>query len=478
MHEIYLILAPYLEPFLIFYFISINFIYCILLFLGAKNVNHRSIELKTENFIPIYRSESLPEITFIMAAYNKSDCIVDAIDNLLNVGYEFKKIIFVNDGSTDNTLDLLIERYDLIKIPAFYQEKLKTKPLNGIYQSKSNPIITVLDKVHGEKYDALNAGLNACQSPYFININPHTRIDNKHFEGLIRPLFSYPENIALGAALYIKNGCLVKNNRISSNPFLSDYFSAMQSIEYIRIFLARQGWDFLGGNILISGSFLIFVTKVVKEVGGFAPTIANDMEMIIRLNRIMLASDTPYQITYLPDPVAYTEASKTYREIGKKRARWHKGMLEAIWFNKVLFLNPKYKAFGLINFTFLIISEAIEPFIELIAYIYIIAALYFKDLEMTDLFLLIGIICTFNFFQSLMALIVEESNFSKYAQVKRIVYLLIYSFIESIGYKQLNLYWRLKGALFFLIKFPRISKKTKTVNNLVKTALASKELKW
>lgn len=478
MNELFNYSIYFLNPFFLIYFGFINLIYTILLFYGVKRVNSRARQLAVESLMPIYRSESLPEITFMVAAYNEESDILTTIDNLLALSYEYKRILIINDGSTDGTLDLLKRQYHLLPMPKYYEDKLPSKPVRGLYQSKSHPIIQVIDKENGEKFDALNAGLNACTTTFFITVDADTCIEDANFESLIRPIFFEKTNVALGAAVYIKNGCLLKYNQISPDIAPGDYLSAMQSIEYIRAFLSRQGWNYLGGNVVISGAFSILLTKVVMQCGGFAPTIANDMEIIIRLNRILIATKTPYRIIYLPDPVAWTDAPMTIRELGRQRAGWHRGLLESIWYNRVLFFNTNYRPYGFWTFSFLVLAEALEPLVELLAYLYVLVGLWLHAFDTYALLLILCVVWMFNFFLSLAALLVEETTFSRYTQFKRIVYLMYYSLIENLGYKQMNLWWRIRGFYDFFRKFSKVQQDSKFVNKCVEDAISKGEIKW
>src|ERR1043165_6127197 len=58
-----------------------------------------------------------PTLTVIVSAYNEEDCIADKIENTLSLEYPKDKVqyIFVSDGSTDSTPDV-ISRYAEVKL--------------------------------------------------------------------------------------------------------------------------------------------------------------------------------------------------------------------------------------------------------------------------------------------------------------------------------------------------------------------------
>lgn len=467
MLEDYIYLTYWLDPFFLVYFAAINLIYLILLLLGCIKIYQRNQEIKRDDYTRILRSESLPQICFLVAAYNEAHQIVSMIDNLLHLSYRYKQILVVNDGSKDNTLELLVEKYQLIATPYSLQSDIHAKPIKAVYRSKLFQELTVVDKENGEKHDALNVGINLCTSPYFISVDADTYIDNESFEQLVRPMLINPQAIAIGASVRIRNGCTLTFNKITTELFPLGYVTVMQSIEYLRAFLMRMGWDYAGGNYVLSGAFSIFLTKAVREAGGFAPTVANDLEIIVRLNRMFKATKTPYKIEYLPDPTAWTEGPSTMKSLGRQRTLWQRGLLESMWFHKCLFFNPRYGAYGMFVYPFLFFGEAFEPVVEIAGMIYIIIGLCLGVINSFYLFLLLSSIWGFTFIYTLFCILIEELTFRKYPTSRSFMLLCWNSFIENVGYRQMNLIWRIRGIWQFFKRFPTINKDSKALNQMI-----------
>lgn len=464
MRELYIYYSYWLDPFFLVYFAIINITYCVMLTLGIFSTFKRRKILSIDTYQPVLKSNFLPEITFLMAAFNEAPTIIQSVDNLLHLSYRYKQIIVVNDGSKDNTLDLLKDTYQLIEIPCYFSSVVPTKPIRGVYRSKIHSELLIIDKENGGKFDAINVGLGACHNDYFITVDADTSIDDRDFEMLIRPMLSDPKTIAIGASVRILNGCFLEYNRINARQFPKTYLAAMQALEYLRAFVQRQGWNELNCNYLISGAFAIFLTKPVIEVGGYAPTDANDLEIVLRLNRYMRAKKTPYNMAYLPDPVAWTDVPDTYGEIAKQRLIWHRGLLECLWFHKTMLLNPRYGRFGFVVYPYLIYAEALEPVVEMIGIIYIILGLFLSAINVVSLVLVLGIIFFFTFCFTIICILIEELTFNKFNEKKSLFLLIFYSFIENLGYRQCNLWWRLRGLWDFLKKFSKIQKDSQNIN--------------
>ena len=103
-----------------------------------------------------------PSLSFVAPCFNEANNIIQNVRSLLSIYYFNLEIIVVNDGSTDNSMQLLYDAYDLQKVNHFVQGKLNTQSIHGIYRSV-NPVyskLVVVDKANGGKADALNTGIN------------------------------------------------------------------------------------------------------------------------------------------------------------------------------------------------------------------------------------------------------------------------------------------------------------------------------
>lgn len=456
-----------IEWILFWYFMSINLVYSVLLVLGAISVYKRRQELSVEDFTHILHSNALPEIACIVPMYNEAKNICLCIESILNLTYRYKQIIAVNDGSIDTTLEVLKQRYDLVAIPQFFQNKLPTQPIRAVYRSRSFPELMVIDKLHAGKYDTVNVGINACQDAYFIAIDADVYIDNTGFEALIRPLLAYPESVAIGGTVRIKNGSTLNFNRVNTSGISMRPIPLFQGLEYLRSFLQRQGWNYLGGNFVIAGAFSIFPTELIRQSGGLSSSVAEDMEIVVRLHRIMKEKKKNYRIFYIPDPIAWTEGPSTLSRLGRQRTRWHLGLLETLWIHKKMCLNPCYGFYGMFNYPFWIWGEAIEPAVEAFGYILIFTSWILGLLNTPFAILLFLITLGFTFVYSLLCLLIEELSFRKYPSFKTVMMMFFLSLIENCGYRQFTIYWRLRSFLRFFKNFKAVRKEAKRIQKMV-----------
>ncbi len=434
-----------LDSFFLWYFGAINVVYMVLLILGSYKIFSRQRELNAEDFTPLLNSSSLPPICFIIPMYNEADHVVSTVTSILHLTYRYKQIIVVNDGSIDHSVGELKKAFDLVVIPKFYQESLPTQRVNVVYRSRLHPELVVIDKEHGRKSDALNAGINACEAQYFIGIDSDTLIDDIAFKAYIRPFLFSPETIAVGGTISISNDCYSPFNRISTEEFPKTFLTGIQSLEYLRAFFIRQGWDFGKNNFILSGAFCIFRKDVIVKAGGFYPSNGEDMEIIMRLHRIMKKKKLPYKIFYLPDPVAWTKAPSKLSDLGKQRTRWHRGLLECLFFHKSMCFNPTYGVTAFLTYPFWLLGEAMEPIMEVFGFAVILLSVFLGILNFSFFLLLVNITLVFTFIFSVTCLFIEELSFQRYPSSKTLCGLLYYSLLENFGYRQLYLWWRIRG---------------------------------
>ncbi|MCF7853047.1 MAG: glycosyltransferase family 2 protein [Simkaniaceae bacterium] len=453
-----------IQFFFIWYFTILNLVYLFLIVLGSFKVYKRKNEVESEDFTSILHSESLPEITLIIPVYNELDQSVENIRNMTRLTYRYKKIIIVNDGSADDSLNALLETFQMTPIPKLYESPLETQSIRQVYQSKTHPEIILLDKEHGGKFDASNAGINATTSAYFIVIDADTFIDDIGFKAMIRPILMDDSTVCVGSSIHLKNECELDYNRISTLKFPKTYLVSMQGIEYMRSFLTRQGWDFFNANFIVAGAFSLFQRDLIVDIGGFANSVGEDVEIVIKLHRKMKERKQKYKIFHLPDPIAWTMAPETWGELKKQRVRWHLAVLEPLFFHKRMLFNPKYGFIGLVVYPFWLFGEMLDPVIETIGYFYILSTWYLGILNASFFFLYLAMSLGIILLYTIYCLLVEDLGFRKYPSIRSFLLLFTSCLVENIGYHQIGLIWRLQGFIEFFKRLPKVIRTSRTIN--------------
>jgi len=438
---------------IIIYFAAMNGVYALLLILSFFEILNRNAVRMPEYDIKLLSAESTPPISVLVPAYNEEKGVVDSVRALLQLVYPKLQIIVINDGSTDNTLNKLMGKFDLVPFNLVVRNEIPCKSVRAIYQSKADPRLLVVDKENGGKSDALNVGLNVARSPLVCCIDSDTIIDRHAFLRIVEPfIFSKKPVIATGGSIRLANGCTFKDGIIEKTGIPKSWLARFQIVEYIRSFLfGRVGYNRLGGNLIISGAFGLFLREALMDIGGFTvDTVGEDMEIIVRLHRYMREHKRPYNIVYIPDPICYTEAPEKISVLGQQRDRWQRGLADSMWRHKMLFFNPFYGAIGMVVYPIFFLFELFGPIIELFGYCWVIYVAITGQIEFRFLILFVIVAIFSGFLLSSLSLILNELSVGSFKTSGFRTFFLIVAFLENFGYRQLTLFFRLRGMIKYL----------------------------
>ncbi|MBD3275334.1 MAG: glycosyltransferase, partial [Candidatus Marinimicrobia bacterium] len=340
------------------------------------------------------------------------------------------------------------------KHPRAAPGNLPTEEIRATYQSRQYPRLWVIDKENGGKSDALNAGLNYCRTPLYCGMDADTILERDALIRIVRVFLEDVNTIAVGGILRVANGCHMENGRIQEVGLAKSSLARFQVIEYLRAFLTgRMVWAAFRGMLLISGAFGVFRRESVMAAGGYSsrknliPTVGEDMELVVRLHRLCYENNRPCQVKFIPDPVAWTEVPENIRGLAAQRDRWHRGMFESLSIHRKMFLNKKYGRIGLLAFPYYFIFELLGPLIELAGYIYFVFALVFGFLSVPFAILFFILAVVFGIAISIASVALEEMTFRRYDRFRDLLLLCVYTFLEQIGFRQLTMFFRLRGLL-------------------------------
>lgn len=184
-----------------------------------------------------------PGVSIIAPAYNEEKTIVQNVNSLLQQDYPKFEVVIVNDGSTDKTLELLIDEFSLVEIPFRYVEYIKSKPYKRLFKSTDSRYsrLIVVDKENGgTKADAMNAGINASSYPYFINTDVDCILSRDAISQCIMPFLESDDVIAVSGVMMPSNGCRVENGIITRRRPPHTPCALFQTLEYMRSFLVGK----------------------------------------------------------------------------------------------------------------------------------------------------------------------------------------------------------------------------------------------
>lgn len=429
-----------------------NALYCLQLVMALWELSRNRPERRQGLLWRRYADLS-PPISLLVPAFNEEKSIVDSLRSMLSLNYPNFEIVAINDGSKDGTLQAMIEGFGLAPVHRPYEEAVKHKTIRGLYGSPSFPKLLVIDKENGGKSDALNAGINLSRASILCAIDADSILESDALLRAARPFVDDPtRTVAVGGTIRIANGCRIEGGRVTSVGLPTSALGLFQTIEYLRAFLmARLAWSRMKALTIVSGAFGLFRRQVVVAVGGYSHgTVGEDLELIIKIHRYMREKGDDYAVTFIPEPVCWTEAPESWRVLGRQRSRWQRGALETFFRHTDMLFRPRYGRIGTIGMGHILLVDVIGPPIEVMGYILVplLWALGYLSIEFMLAYLALTFV--FGIFVSVGSLILEEIELKRFPRASDLVILTLVAIAENFGYRQISNFWRIQGLWQYL----------------------------
>jgi cellulose synthase/poly-beta-1,6-N-acetylglucosamine synthase-like glycosyltransferase len=255
-----------------------------------------------------------PSITVTVPCWNEESTVERTVQSLLDLNYpkDKLKIFLVDDGSVDNTWNILKK---------FTQY----------------PNIQVFHKENGGKHTAVNLGLENSSTDFFGCLDADSFVDP---ESLVR-IMSYfekdPEVMAVTPSLLVENPKNIIQNA--------------QKVEYHMGVYLKKMLGFLGAINVTPGPLTIFRKKVFEDLGHYRNGHnTEDMEMAFRMQK------NGYKIDHCNDAFVYTNTPVNFRKLFNQRVRWIYGFINNAFDYKSVLLRKKYGNFATFTLPLAVIS--------------------------------------------------------------------------------------------------------------------------
>jgi cellulose synthase/poly-beta-1,6-N-acetylglucosamine synthase-like glycosyltransferase len=443
-------IVNFFEYTIIIYVAVISAIYFLLMTVGYFALRHSLNQFKRNELNALLKSSMLPAVSVLAPAYNESATIRDSVRAMLKLHYPNHEVIVINDGSKDDTLEILIEEFHLYKSSRKPVDAILTKPVRAIYESRDPIRLIVVDKENGGKADSLNAGLNAARTPLVAAVDSDSLLESDALLLAVKPFLEDPERtLACGGIIRVVNGCDVEQGRVTRIAAPSSMLARFQAIEYLRAFLGgRVAFSFINAMLIISGAFGLFRRDAVMAVGGFVTeTVGEDMELVVRLHKTWREMHKDYRIVFVPEPVCWTEVPENIRTLYRQRNRWQRGTVESLWLHRKMMFNPRFGVVGMFAFPYFLFFEMLGPLVEVTGYFVTVIGflLGLISLKVALLFFIVSVV--FGILLSVSALLLEELTMRRYPSVRDLLKLLLAAVVENLGFRQLMTLWRAQGLI-------------------------------
>jgi len=199
--------------------------------------------------------------------------------------------------------------------------------------------------------------------------------------------------------------------------------------------------------MLISGAMGMFDRETLIKAGGYSTrTVGEDMELVLRMRRYMAERNLKYEVTYIPDPLCWTEVPSDLKSMRKQRTRWTRGLVESLRTHRKMFMNRKYGRLGLLGYPYWVFLEWLSPLVAFGGMVYTIFLIFINSLNWPFFLLLYTFVYTFAVSLTIWALLFEEITFHKYKNKKDVLKLIATAFLEPFFYP-VHTYFAVRGNI-------------------------------
>lgn len=284
----------------------------------------------------VWDPDHTPPVTVVIAAYNEASVIAKTVESLRASTYPDLHVLVVDDGSTDDTADV-------VRAVGWDRLRVVTQP-------------------NGGKSTALNRALAEVRSEIVVTFDADTVVTPDTVGALVRH-FADPRVGAVAGQVRVGNrrGLLTR----------------WQSLEYLTaIGLDRTAQSLLGAIMVVPGACAAWRRTAVLQAGGFdSRTLAEDCDLTLTLQR------DGWRIEQDLDAIAMTEVPQSARALVKQRFRWMFGTLQAVWKQRRMLLRPRYGALGMVVMPYSVLSVLVPLLFLPLAYWLVVQSILGGDLR-------------------------------------------------------------------------------------------------
>ena len=269
-----------------------------------------------------------PPLSVLIAAYNEEKVIDATLRSVVDTDYEGEiEVLVINDGSKDRTAEIVARA------------------------AGEDRRVRLVEQENAGKSEALRRGVDLARFELLVFLDADTHFQSDTLRRLVAP-FRDPRVGAVSGHARVGN--------------VRSFIARCQALEYICGFnLDRRAYDALNCITVAPGAVSAVSREALRAVGGFrSDTLAEDTDLTLSLHR------RGYQIRYVAEAVAWTEAPETIHALAKQRFRWCFGTMQCLWKHRDMLFNPQFKALGFFSLPsiwfFQIILVALTPAVDLL----------------------------------------------------------------------------------------------------------------
>ncbi|MET1064294.1 MAG: glycosyltransferase family 2 protein [Arthrobacter sp.] len=271
--------------------------------------------------VPTLRDE-WPAVSIIVPAYNEATVIENCVRSIQLTRYDRYEVILVDDGSVDNTAELM-------------------RAL-----AAGDPRIKVLTQPNAGKGAALNHGIRNSTGEVLMFVDADGIFSRHTVEKMLQGF----EDERTGAVC--GDDRPVNLNRVQTRM--------LAFISHIGTGMVRRALTVIGCLPIVSGNIGAFPRRVLEEIGVFREdTVGEDLELTWRVHQ------AGYRVVFAPRALVYAESPSTIAALWRQRVRWARGLLQTMAVHKGMIGNLRQGAFGA-YLLFNAITMVVLPLVQIV----------------------------------------------------------------------------------------------------------------
>lgn len=418
------------------------------------HLRSHSSALRPGQLHTLHSSTPQPGVSVVVPAHNEGPVIVPTVRGLLASDYRDLEVIVVDDGSTDDTLECLINAFHLapVDLPAEDHASLPSKHIRSEWRPLGDLRLRVISKdAGGCKADAVNAGVALATQPLLLVLDGDGLLDKVAISRAVSAFLEAGDDVvAVGGTILPVNDCTVTDITVTQARVPRGFIAACQLLEYLRAFvIGRTGLARMSAVTLVSGAFGLFRTDMIRAVGGYTVGhLGEDLDITLRLLRWATEHrpETRPRVLQVPEAILWTEVPSTWAVLKRQRVRWHRGLVQALREHRDMIGRPKWRGVGLVGMPQLVLFEFLAPLVQGIGMLTMVVVVALGLFDPVLGGALVAAVMASGMVATVTAIWCEERNLRRYLSTADLLRLIGVALAEQMVYLPVTVVWRLKAT--------------------------------
>ncbi|HUB93946.1 MAG TPA: glycosyltransferase [Verrucomicrobiae bacterium] len=275
------------------------------------------------------RPESKPLVSIIVPAYNERLGVARTLDSIRRSTYKNIEIVVVNDGSKDNTAEIVRKYAASQKEYTTTGRTVRSARSGRLYRKYTREpahivSIRLVNQENQGKGAAMNNAIaNHVRGEIMMCLDADSQLDKFAIEHAVRH-FDDPNIMGIAANVRVMGG--------------DGWLTLLQRFEHMIGYRSKKFYTLSKSEFIIGGVASTYRTSIVKAAGMYdTDTQTEDIGLSLKL--VAHEGNRRMHIEYAADVLAMTEGVQTYKALFKQRYRWKLGCLQNMFKYRALIMS-------------------------------------------------------------------------------------------------------------------------------------------